>query len=422
MATGLDFQRVTVRIFNHFEGPNFVNGLAKQTSSYEILSDDRARLEFAGGFDSSVTYVQIVEGEGFGIDANGRFTGTIDSYFAFEKDTPENGWRFDNLDTTLDHLNTLASDSAVTFEDLLLIPLEYDFVGAEFDDVFICGSFDDIARGRAGDDNFDGLDGADSLFGHVGADVLTGGGGDDLLAGGRDADLVIGGSGADEIRGGDGRDVLRGGTGADRIEGGRGGDAMHGGHGSDALLGGAGSDRVHGGNGSDSVSGQEGDDVLLGQRGGDTLLGGEGDDRLAGGAGTNVLFGQRDSDRLTGGSGSDQLFGGSGADRLSSGTGADFLIGGTGDDTLAANAPGSGAGDKAVDTFIFEAAFGDDLVADFEVGFDGIVLAAGITEADVTTSVAGEDVLVSVDFLGTQTILVQGVASLFNPDIDLLFA
>jgi hypothetical protein len=59
---------------------------------------------------------------------------------------------------------------------------------------------------------------------------------------------------------------------------------------------------------------------------------------------------------------------------------------------------------------------------DFEIGFDSIILAAGITEADVTTRVAGEDVLVSVDFLGTQTILVQGAAALFNPDIDLQFA
>ena len=39
MASGLDFQPVTIRISNHFEGPNFVNGLAKQSDSYTIVSE-----------------------------------------------------------------------------------------------------------------------------------------------------------------------------------------------------------------------------------------------------------------------------------------------------------------------------------------------------------------------------------------------
>ena len=50
------------------------------------------------------------------------------------------------------------------------------------------------------------------------------------------------------------------------------------------------------------------------------------------------------------------------------------------------------------------------------------MLAAEITEDAVTTSVSGDDVLVSVDFLGTQTILVRDVADLFNPQIDIDFA
>ena len=168
MARELDFQRVTITISNHFEGPNFVNGLAKQDASYTVVSDTRARLEFAGGFDSDVTYVQIVSGTGFGIDANGRYTGVVESYIAFEKGNRANGWSFENLDTSLDRLNTLASDPGVSFEDLLLIPLEYEFVGAQFDDVFICGSFDDVARGFAGDDDFNGLSGDDRLFGTPG--------------------------------------------------------------------------------------------------------------------------------------------------------------------------------------------------------------------------------------------------------------
>ena len=47
------------------------------------------------------------------------------------------------------------------------------------------------------------------------------------------------------------------------------------------------------------------------------------------------------------------------------------------------------------------------------------MLAAGITEDDVTTSVSGNDVVVSVDFLGGQSILVKNVADLFNAQIDI---
>ncbi len=420
MARELDFQRVKITISNHFEGPNFVNGLAKQDASYTVVSDTRARLEFAGGFDSDVTYVQIVSGTGFGIDANGRYTGVVESYIAFEKGNRANGWSFENLDTSLDRLNTLASDPGVSFEDLLLIPLEYEFVGAQFDDVFICGSFDDIARGFAGDDDFNGLSGDDRLFGNAGSDLLTGGDGDDRLLGGAGGDALAGGDGDDRGLGGRGADALVGNAGNDSLLGGAGGDRIRGGAGSDRLRGGGGDDRLRGGDGGDVLAGGAGDDALLGQGGGDSLEGGGGEDRLDGGAGTNFLFGQSGDDALFGAAGSDELFGGAGADRLAARAGADFLIGGAGDDRLSGNAAG-GTGDRAVDTFIFEDAFGDDVVTDFEIGFDGLVLAAGITAGDVTTEVVGDDVLVRVDLLGEQTILVEGVAGRFDPAIDILF-
>jgi Ca2+-binding RTX toxin-like protein len=404
MPTGLDLQRTTIRISNHFEGPNFVNGLAIQNASYTVLSDELARLEFKGGFNSDVTYVQLVHGTGFGIADDGRYTGTVESYLGFEKDNPENHWTFENLDTSLDRLNTLVSDPEVTFQDLLLIPLTYDFVGARYDDVFICGSFDDIARGYGGDDNFDGLSGDDMLFGNAGSDVLTGGDGSDKLFGGGDDDLLFGGRGDDELRGQTGNDTLRGGGGTDLI------------------VGGAGADVASGGIGDDTIRGGAGDDILSGNSGGDILRGGRGDDHLDGGGGTNFLYGDAGHDRLVTGSGSDQLFGGGGNDDLSSGAGGDFLLGGTGNDTLSGNTSAAGTADKAVDTFIFEAAFGSDVITDFEVGLDGIVLAAGIQASEVATETVGDDVLVTVDFLGTQSILVQGVAGSFNPGIDIEIA
>jgi Ca2+-binding RTX toxin-like protein len=421
MANGLDLQRVTVRISNHFEGPNFVNGLAKQGASYTVVSDTLARLEFAGGFDSSVTYVQRVHGTGFGIDASGRYTGFVTSYTAHEKGQPQNGWSFENLDTSLDRLNTLAADPEVSFQDLLLIPLEYQFVGAEFDDVYIAGSFDDIARGFAGDDEFNGLSGDDRLFGGSGADLVTGGDGDDDLSGGEGADRAFGGDGNDGIVGGGGADLMRGGEGSDTIRAGDGDDRVFGGSGSDTVHGDAGSDRIAGGDGADTLQGGADADRLFGGAGGDTIAGGAGADRLHGGDGTNFLFGRSGGDVLRGGEGTDQLFGGSGNDRLTALAGADFVIGGVGDDRLSANAAG-GAGDIAVDTFIFEAAFGDDVVTDFEVGFDGLLLAAGITAGDVTTEVVGDDVLVRVEVFGTQTILVEDVAGRFDPAIDIQIA
>jgi hypothetical protein len=92
------------------------------------------------------------------------------------------------------------------------------------------------------------------------------------------------------------------------------------------------------------------------------------------------------------------------------------------DDLLSGNTTSAGFADDAVDTFIFEAAFGTDVITDFEIGLDGIVLAAGITADDVTTRVAGDDVVVEVDFLGPQTITVLGAADLFDPGIDIQIA
>jgi Ca2+-binding RTX toxin-like protein len=421
MANPLNLQPTTVTISNRFDGPNFVNGLAIQSASYTVVSPTRARLEFQGGFNPAITYVQIVEGTGFGIDADGRYTGTVTGYVGFEKGAAENRWRFDDLDTGLDRLNTLAADPDVTFQDLLLIPLVYRFVGAGFDDVFITGSFDDVARGFAGDDNFDGLTGDDVLIGGDGDDLLTGGGDDDRLNGGADEDALFGGDGEDLLFGGEGEDRLFGGDGSDIVRGGADRDRLRGGDGSDTLYGGGGGDRIAGGAGSDIGYGGGGADAMSGEAGGDTLEGGDGDDRIDGGEGTNFLFGERGSDGLVSGSGSDQLFGGGGADRLAAGGGADFVVGGFGDDRLSANAPG-GAGDDAVDTFIFEGAFGRDVVTDFEVGLDGILFAVGIGPGDVTTRAFGDNVRVDVDLLEGQSIVLRGVADSFDPAIDISFA
>ena len=112
--------------------------------------------------------------------------------------------------------------------------------------------------------------------------------------------------------------------------------------------------------------------------------------------------------------------GGLGNDLLKSGIDPDFLNGGKGDDMLTGNG-GVAGGDKTTDNFIFEGSFGNDTITDFEVGFDGIIFAAGIEEADVTMTTQGGDVLLTVAHNGTQTLLLEGVAGSFDPSIDILY-
>ena len=66
--------------------------------------------------------------------------------------------------------------------------------------------------------------------------------------------------------------------------------------------------------------------------------------------------------------------------------------------------------------------FGHDVITDFHIGFDTIAFAGGIDESDVTVKTKGDDVKIVVSFLGTQSILVKGVADQFDPDIDIVYA
>lgn len=108
--------------------------------------------------------------------------------------------------------------------------------------------------------------------------------------------------------------------------------------------------RVYGANGNDDLIGG-------GASSGDVLAGGQGRDWLWGLSGDDVLLGNEGSDRLFGGDGSDLLFGGSGNDRLMGGAGAD--------------------------RFVYETGGDGDVIVDFEVGVDQIVVDyTGYTDFD----------------------------------------
>ena len=187
------------------------------------------------------------------------------------------------------------------------------------------------------------------------------GGGDDTARGGASSDAVALGGGDDRFRAGGGDDAALGGGGRDRLWG-QGGD--------DRLWGGGGDDRLAGGGGGDALFGNGGRDVLKGGGGGDDLDGGGGKDRLSGGGGGDELRGRGGRDRLDGGGGDDVLHGGGGRDRLSGGGGDDRLTGGAG-----------------ADQFDFRILSGQDVVEDFEVGVDAILLTEAM--ADEWRALAG---------------------------------
>lgn len=131
---------------------------------------------------------------------------------------------------------------------------------------------------------------------------------------------------------------------------------LDGGVGNDTLTGHAGTDMLIGGDGDDVLNGMNGSDWLHGGRGNDTLNGGDLDDYLVGGEGNDVLNGGKNEDSLAGAAGNDlYVFG--------RGDGTDIVL----------NAPGNRIDD--VDTIKF---------------------AAGILAGDVTKTMQGDDLVLTI--------------------------
>lgn len=174
----------------------------------------------------------------------------------------------------------------------------------------------------------------DQASGGQGDDVLIGSGGADFLEGGADADRLLGGAGDDFLYGDGGLvdtfvherhdeeilsgphqgvlvdivDVLRNLTSTRSalaltsstdehapgvaayvdVDGGQ-ADEIFAGPGDDVLYAGSGNDTLHGEDGHDRLFGQDGDDFLFGGAGNDILRGGAGADTLDGGGGQDVL-------------------------------------------------------------------------------------------------------------------------------------
>ncbi|NJK39212.1 MAG: tandem-95 repeat protein [Oscillatoriales cyanobacterium RM2_1_1] len=288
------------------------------------------------------------------------------------------------------------------------------------DDVLVGGPSGAEPLGDAGEqDVIFGNEGNDVIAGNLGQDTLNGGEADDNVRGGKDNDLVLGELGNDTLLGEEGDDTIFGGTfneadapvrdadGADLIFGGGGNDRIDGNEGDDQIIAGEGNDTAFGGQDNDFLWGEAGDDFLLGDNGNDTLCGNAGNDtlrgdpiddgdspavgangqqdKLYGGEGDDLLFGDEGRDELCGNEDNDTLFGGKDDDIAWGGEGNDSLLGDEGNDTLVG---GEGAdtliGGEGADLFVFFSGDSGNLIRDFELEQDQIVLGDGLTFSQLT--------------------------------------
>ncbi len=168
------------------------------------------------------------------------------------------------------------------------------------------------------------------------------------------------------------------------IYGGDGNDTLYGGDNDDNFVGGSGADYLDGGAGFDTAGyklSMAAIDINLttgegkgAAAEGDTLISIE---NISGSDFADKISGSAAQNSIEGRSGNDQIYGMSGDDVLTGGGGNDYISGGEGVDRL--------YGDAGHDQFVFNSGGGLDIVYDFNVAEDGIVL-KGMTRSQVTAA------------------------------------
>jgi Ca2+-binding RTX toxin-like protein len=172
------------------------------------------------------------------------------------------------------------------------------------------------------------------------------------------------------------------------------GDADFGSNSPDRIIGTNDDDILTGGSGNDVLMGMKGNDYLDGSLGNDSLFGGKGNDILLGGSGDDALFGSRGADILNGGDGNDILLGGKGDDLLTGGLGIDTLTGGNGNDK-----------------FLLSTNSGTDIITDFEVGKDLLVLGNGLTFSQLSITQENSSTFIRLSSNGQILASLNGVSA-----------
>lgn len=159
----------------------------------------------------------------------------------------------------------------------------------------------------------------------------------------------------------------------------------------DYVLLSSGSDVFNTGDGKDLVQDLGGDNVINAGAGDDVVFSGSGNDRVTGGNGNDLLIDLGGQNRIAGGAGRDLLGLGTGENRLTGGTGADIFVLGP----------------------------GRDVVTDFDLGQDRIVMLGTATEfADLIISQVGQATRITLD---DTTFVLQQVDAASLSAADFLF-
>ena len=169
----------------------------------------------------------------------------------------------------------------------------------------------------------------------------------------------------------------------------------------DFLLGTLSNDTMRGFAGNDTIQGLGGNDRIFGDRENDLLAGDEGADTVSGGQGSDTIYG---------GQGEDEIFGDRGHDLLIGGEGRDLLTGGAGEDLFIIERTSTAS-------IITEA----DIITDFGIGNDKIVLTEGMKFSDLELSVADNQTVMKDKNSGKYLGVVLGKSNLTESNFMSLF-
>lgn len=136
-----------------------------------------------------------------------------------------------------------------------------------------------------------------------------------------------------------------------------------------------------------AVTGGFEDDIIWGNDTNEFFASGYGDDELDGGPGDDILMGNEDNDVIFGGVGNDTIYGDDETYIQPELHGNDTLIGNEGDDNLF-----GGYGD---DTYVYNSGDGNDVIDDVD-GTETIVFGPGILPTDISYTVDGNDLLLTI--------------------------
>jgi Ca2+-binding RTX toxin-like protein len=347
-----------------------------------------------------------------------------------------------NVGVRVDLSNAAAQNT--NFGTDTLIGIE-NIIGSGFNDTLTGSSSANTLLGGAGNDSLVGGGGSDSLDGGTGNDRMLGGALNDFYFVDSTGDVVIelGGEGtADTVRTtlntyttpsqveriifvGTGNFVGLGNSGSNQINGNAGDDRFV-----DVL---GGNDTISAGSGSDSMDFRSSTtgaiiNLATGVHGGaaagdfyssiEKFFGSNtAGDTMTAGTGRANFSGFGGNDTLTGGSNIDVLQGNAGDDSLNGQGGVDNMDGGAGNDTM--------TGGAGKDLFVYSAAgFGQDIITDFEDGFDKLKVHSSIANNIAAFNITGNgttNVVLTQISSPTNTIMLQSAGAINITAADFLF-